>query len=64
MSSVYLHTYKLQEEPLPYELRPQHVLETTMNYLLSQVANLGEDGSWGEWYDFLWNRTRGIRKVC
>ncbi|BFZ10368.1 hypothetical protein BsWGS_13408 [Bradybaena similaris] len=51
-----------QEEPLPYELRPRHVLETTMNYLLSQVANLGEDGSWGEWYDFLWNRTRGIRK--
>ncbi|KAH9508134.1 Germinal-center associated nuclear protein [Bulinus truncatus] len=51
-----------QEEPLPHELRPLPVLVLTMNYLLSQVADQGRDGQWSEWYDFLWNRTRGIRK--
>ncbi|XP_078340085.1 germinal-center associated nuclear protein-like [Crassostrea virginica] len=33
-----------------------------MTYLLSQIADRGEDGKWGDWFDFLWNRTRGIRK--
>ncbi|XP_021362693.1 germinal-center associated nuclear protein-like isoform X2 [Mizuhopecten yessoensis] len=51
-----------QEEPLPYELRPISVLVTTMNYLLNEVANRGSDGTWGDWFDFLWNRMRGIRK--
>ncbi|GFR69715.1 MCM3 minichromosome maintenance deficient 3associated protein [Elysia marginata] len=51
-----------QEEPLPHELRPLPVLITTMNYLLSEVADEGGEGKWSEWYDFLWNRTRGIRK--
>ncbi|KAJ8301861.1 hypothetical protein KUTeg_020848 [Tegillarca granosa] len=27
-----------------------------------QIADRGQDGSWGEWYDFLWDRTRGLRK--
>ena len=48
---------------MPHELRPLRVLMTTMNYLLSEVADQGGEGKWSEWYDFLWNRTRGIRKV-
>ncbi|XP_033745006.1 LOW QUALITY PROTEIN: germinal-center associated nuclear protein-like [Pecten maximus] len=51
-----------QEEPLPYELRPVSVLVMTMNYLLSEIADKGSDGTWGDWFDFLWNRMRGIRK--
>lgn len=51
-----------QDEPLPHELRPLPVLTMTMNYLLTEIADRGEDGKWAEWYDFLWNRTRGIRK--
>jgi hypothetical protein len=35
----------------------------TMNYLLSEIADRGGDGKWGDWFDFLWDRTRGIRKV-
>jgi hypothetical protein len=52
-----------QDEPLPHELRPLPVLTMTMNYLLAEIADVGEDGKWAEWYDFLWNRTRSIRKV-
>ncbi|KAL8566161.1 hypothetical protein ACOMHN_041316 [Nucella lapillus] len=51
-----------QDEPLPHELRPLPVLTMTMNYLLVEIADCGEDGKWAEWYDFLWNRTRSIRK--
>lgn len=53
----------LKDEPLPHELRPQAVLVMTMNYLLNEIADRGEEGKWAEWYDFLWNRSRGIRKV-
>lgn len=51
-----------QEEPLLHELRPALVLVRTMTYLLIEIANKGRDGNWPEWYDFLWDRTRGIRK--
>ncbi|XP_036370036.1 germinal-center associated nuclear protein isoform X2 [Octopus sinensis] len=51
-----------QEEPLIHELRPGPVLVRTMNYLLSEIANRGQDGLWAEWFDFLWDRSRGIRK--
>ncbi|KAL5015301.1 hypothetical protein ScPMuIL_009571 [Solemya velum] len=51
-----------QEEPMPHELRPSGVLQMTMNYLLTEIADKGQDGKWGDWFDFLWNRTRGIRK--
>ncbi|XP_048861176.1 germinal-center associated nuclear protein-like, partial [Brienomyrus brachyistius] len=50
-----------QEEPLPHELRPFTVLNMTMNYLVTQVMDQGED-NYRDWYDFVWNRTRGIRK--
>ncbi|XP_074551191.1 germinal-center associated nuclear protein isoform X2 [Halichoeres trimaculatus] len=50
-----------QEEPLPHELRPLPVLSMTMDYLVTQIMDLGHD-NYREWYDFVWNRTRGIRK--
>ena len=52
-----------QEKPLPHELRPEHVLQLTMNYLMLSVMN-ADDKNWADRYDFIWNRTRGIRKVC
>lgn len=51
-----------QEEPLPHELRPLPVLTMTMAYLVTQIMDQGE-GNYADWYDFVWNRTRGIRKV-
>ncbi|XP_040297774.1 germinal-center associated nuclear protein [Bufo bufo] len=50
-----------QEEPLPHELRPVPVLCMTMDYLVNHIMHLGED-NYRDWYDFVWNRTRGIRK--
>ncbi|KAM5153155.1 germinal-center associated nuclear protein [Mantella aurantiaca] len=50
-----------QEEPLPHELRPLPVLCMTMDYLVTYIMNHGEN-NYRDWYDFVWNRTRGIRK--
>ncbi|XP_048454634.1 germinal-center associated nuclear protein [Rhincodon typus] len=50
-----------QEEPLPHELRPAAVLKMTMDYLVTKIMDLGE-GNYRDWYDFVWNRTRGVRK--
>ncbi|XP_033121613.1 germinal-center associated nuclear protein-like isoform X2 [Anneissia japonica] len=50
-----------QEAPLPHELRPPAVLNMTMNYLMIAIMDKGE-GRWADWFDFVWNRTRGIRK--
>ncbi|XP_021566811.1 germinal-center associated nuclear protein isoform X2 [Carlito syrichta] len=50
-----------QEEPLPHELRPSAVLRRTMDYLVTQIMDQKES-SLRDWYDFVWNRTRGIRK--
>ncbi|XP_072434805.1 germinal-center associated nuclear protein isoform X2 [Chiloscyllium punctatum] len=50
-----------QEEPLPHELRPAPVLKMTMDYLVTKIMDLGE-GNYRDWYDFVWNRTRGVRK--
>ena len=59
-----------QDLPLPNEMRPIHVLYGTMMYLIddviAKIAN--EDAlsdtefSYGDWYDFIWNRTRSLRK--
>ena len=49
--------------PLPHELRPPHVLDMTMHYLLNNIIALGVDGKWADWYEFIWSRTRSIRKV-
>ena len=53
---------RFQEEPLPHELRPVAVLKMTMDYLATTIMDQVE-GREGEWFDFVWNRTRGIRKV-
>ena len=53
----------MQEEPLPHELRPIGVLQMTMDYLVTTVMDEGGNRR-GDWYDFVWNRTRAIRKVC
>ncbi|XP_077135091.1 germinal-center associated nuclear protein-like [Ranitomeya variabilis] len=50
-----------QEEPLAHELRPLPVLCMTMDYMVTNIMDLGEE-DYREWYDFVWNRTRGIRK--
>uniref|UniRef100_A0A4W3JB48 Minichromosome maintenance complex component 3 associated protein n=1 Tax=Callorhinchus milii TaxID=7868 RepID=A0A4W3JB48_CALMI len=50
-----------QEEPLAHELRPATVLTMTMDYLMIRIMDMGEGNS-RDWYDFVWNRTRGIRK--
>lgn len=53
-----------QEEPMPHELRPVSSLKMTMSYLLHEIVNLCEkkDTNLAEWYHFLWDRMRGIRK--
>lgn len=53
-----------QEVPLPHELRPVKVLRMTMMYLMAKIMNLCDtvDVNFAEWYHFLWDRTRGIRK--
>jgi hypothetical protein len=51
-----------QDMPLPQELRPPEVLDRTMNYLLHNIMDDGGPGRWENWFDFLWNRTRSIRK--
>ena len=61
----YSRSSAAQEEPLPHDLRPPHILRMTMDYLLVKLMDLCEnkDENLGEWYHFLWDRTRGIRKV-
>ncbi|CAH1116423.1 unnamed protein product [Phaedon cochleariae] len=53
-----------QETPLPHELRPVPVLQMTMNYLLHNIVDLcdTDEVNLAEWFHFLWDRTRGIRK--
>lgn len=53
-----------QEAPLAHELRPEPVLKRTMTYLLQYIMDLCdiEDTSISDWYHFLWDRTRSIRK--
>nr|CAB3263692.1 germinal-center associated nuclear protein [Phallusia mammillata] len=51
-----------QEEALAHELRPSPVLRITMDYLLTHVMKQIDSERIADWYDFLWNRTRAIRK--
>ena len=71
MVKEYVRSGADQEEPLPYELRPPEILERTMAYLATNIIDLIDTDeenddelqtNIGEWYDFLWNRTRAIRK--
>lgn len=51
-----------QEVPLPHELRHISALKQTMDYLVWNIVT-EKYSSVPEWFDFLWNRTRAIRKV-
>ncbi|XP_011305132.1 uncharacterized protein xmas [Fopius arisanus] len=53
-----------QAEPMPHDLRPIASLKMTMSYLLHEIVDLcNEEGTnLAEWYHFVWDRTRGIRK--
>ncbi|XP_074593118.1 RRM_XMAS2 and SAC3_GANP domain-containing protein xmas [Brevipalpus obovatus] len=53
-----------QEEPLPHEMRSPQTLKITMDYLCCNIIDQVEEDSTvvGEWYDFVWSRTRAIRK--
>lgn len=53
-----------QEVPLPHELRSESVLQMTMLYIVHRVIGLCDDPktSLGDWFHFVWDRTRSIRK--
>jgi len=53
-----------QELPLSHDLRPSPVLRRTMDYLLFCITPRAEmpGEHLGEWFLFLWDRTRAIRK--
>ncbi|XP_047145811.1 uncharacterized protein LOC100208238 isoform X1 [Hydra vulgaris] len=50
-----------QEEPLPHELRPAPVLKFTMDYLICNIMDEKYVTRY-DWFDFVWNRLRAIRK--
>ncbi|XP_026734509.1 uncharacterized protein LOC113498627 [Trichoplusia ni] len=51
-----------QEIPMCYELRPAAVLMRTCAYLLHEVADTKRQVSLADWFHFMWDRFRGIRK--
>lgn len=53
-----------QEAPLLHELRPEPVLKMTLNYMLHRIVDLCDspDVNLSDWFHFLWDRTRAIRK--
>jgi hypothetical protein len=62
-----------QDLPLSNEMRPLRVLYETMVYLMKEIIVEIADADYecntpsgtfnaGDWYDFVWNRTRSIRK--
>jgi len=47
----------------PYDLRPGSVLLRTTNYLITNIMDKFDQGrEQGDWYNFLWDRLRAIRK--
>ncbi|XP_039451705.1 protein xmas [Culex pipiens pallens] len=53
-----------QEAPLAHELRSEKGLGLAMAYLLHRIVDLceDEDVSMSDWFHFVWDRTRSIRK--
>jgi hypothetical protein len=50
--------------PSPYDLRSGPVLLQTMNYLITNIMDrFDQEREQGDWYNFLWDRLRAIRKV-
>lgn len=53
-----------QEFVLAHELRPEPILQLTMNYLLHNIVDLCEspETNLGDWFHYVWDRSRSIRK--
>ncbi|XP_052741196.1 protein xmas [Bicyclus anynana] len=51
-----------QEIPMCYELRPAPVLMRTSAYLLHEIADTTRQVTLADWFHFMWDRFRGIRK--
>lgn len=51
-----------QEIPMCYELRPASVLMKTCSYLLHEIADTTRQVSLADWFHFMWDRFRSIRK--
>ncbi|KAH8419680.1 hypothetical protein KR009_000867, partial [Drosophila setifemur] len=51
-----------QETPLPHELRNEKALHMTMSYLMHEIMDIRESSHLGDWFHFVWDRTRSIRK--
>ncbi|CAK1551182.1 unnamed protein product [Leptosia nina] len=51
-----------QEMPMCYELRPARVLMSTCAYLLHEIADTTRQVSLADWFHFMWDRLRSIRK--
>ena len=50
--------------PSPYDLRSGPVLLQTMNFLITNIMDkFDQEREQGDWYNFLWDRLRAIRKV-
>jgi hypothetical protein len=50
--------------PSAYDLRSGSVLLHTMNYLITNIMDkFDQEREQGDWYNFLWDRLRAIRKV-
>uniref|UniRef100_A0A1I7TXJ1 PCI domain-containing protein n=1 Tax=Caenorhabditis tropicalis TaxID=1561998 RepID=A0A1I7TXJ1_9PELO len=64
MVKQYARSAADQERPLPHELRSEKIMNQVMCYLLHNVLDdfpeSHEDRA--AWYNFLWNRTRALRK--
>ncbi|XP_060803224.1 uncharacterized protein LOC106137030 isoform X2 [Amyelois transitella] len=51
-----------QEMPLCYELRPASVLMRTCSYLLHEIVDTRRQVTLSDWFHFMWDRLRSIRK--
>ncbi|XP_053609649.1 uncharacterized protein xmas [Plodia interpunctella] len=51
-----------QEMPLCYELRPASVLMRTCSYLLYEIVDTKRQVTLSDWFHFMWDRLRSIRK--
>ncbi|CEF61180.1 Germinal-center associated nuclear protein [Strongyloides ratti] len=53
-----------QEYPLPHELRTEECLIKTLRYLFIMIVPFVPEDKHSQelWYDFIWHRTRSIRK--
>ncbi|CAL2041134.1 unnamed protein product [Caenorhabditis brenneri] len=64
MVKQYARSAADQERPLPHELRSEKIMNHAMCYLLHNVLDEFPESpeQRAAWYNFLWNRTRALRK--